>query len=87
VSVVDAWELIRSQRQDWLSGVSRGVASVTDDPLKPTSVIRIYESFGLTLDLRTGEMTEGMPDAAAWRRFLLGSFPLPDELRPAAATH
>jgi len=69
-------------RQAWQS--RRGTADTDDeDPLAPGEVVRIYESWGLTLNLRTGDMTEGLPNAASWQKFMLGSLELPVEFQDA----
>jgi hypothetical protein len=46
--------------------------------MKP--VIRIYDEKGLTVDLRSGLMTTGMPLASDLRTFLLSMLALPEEL-------
>lgn len=78
---VEAWRAIHVARTEWLGRLACGDAAIDSDPLSPGSVIRLYESWGLTLDMRTGNMTEGIPDTTAWRRFLLGAFALPVEFR------
>lgn len=79
-SLVDAWDAIESARQAWIDRLAEGTGNLEDDPLPPGRVVRLYENWGLTLDLRTGDMTEGTPGTAAWRRFVLGAFALPREL-------
>lgn len=80
-SLEEAWAAIQDRRNDWVQKLAQDQASIHDDPIRPGPVIRIYESWGLTLDLRTGDMTEGAPDAASLRRFLLGAFALPEEFQ------
>jgi ATP-dependent Clp protease ATP-binding subunit ClpC len=84
-SLVEVWHAIQANRSRWLEQLSQDEAAIEDDPFKPGSVIRIYESWGLTLDMRTGDMTEGTPSAAAWKRFLLGALELPAEFRDVPA--
>ena len=79
-SVADGWSRLWRARIDWIRQLAAGTSHLDDDPLPPGNVVRVYEGWGLTLDLRTGNMTEGNPDAQAWRRFLLGAFPLPTEI-------
>jgi hypothetical protein len=78
---VEAWQTMHETRTEWLSALAHGAATITGDPLKPGPIVRLYETGGLTLDMRTGNMTEDLPDARAWRRFLLGAFALPPEFR------
>ena len=80
-SVADGWSRLWRARIDWIRQLAAGTSHLDDDPLPPGNVVRVYEGWGLTLDLRTGNMTEGNPDAQAWRRFLLGAFPLPTEIQ------
>src|SRR5262249_33199076 len=50
-AVVRDWQ---SRRESWLEALSRGVASVDDDPLNPGPVLRIYAEKTGDVDLRTG---------------------------------
>lgn len=85
-SLGDAWQEVDTARNRWLEQLASGHATIADDPLSPGAVVRFYESWGLTLDLRTGDMTEGIPNVAAWRRFLLGALPLPREFQRTSPT-
>lgn len=75
-SLAEAWRILFAERQD-LERQRNGQT----DPLAPGPVVRISESWGLTLNLRTGDMTEGLPDPPSWQRFLMGSLTLPPEFR------
>lgn len=83
-SAVQAWQRLEARRADWLNRLATGTARIEEDPWSPGPVVRLYERPGLTLDLRTGDMTDGTPDNAAWQRFLLGALPLPVEFRDAS---
>jgi hypothetical protein len=63
------------RRQHWLQAVGRGEVAVTEDPLTPGPVVRIYSDPRDVLDLRTG--LTGEVDLAAC---LLAALPLPPEI-------
>ena len=63
-SVVDAWNNLAAARALWIDELSQGNVAIESDPLRLGSVVRLYESWGVTLDFRTGDMTEGMPDTS-----------------------
>jgi len=71
-SLLDAWNAIQAQREQWLDRLSRGEAAIEDDPLSPGPVIRLLDGGALTLNLRTGDMTEGPPDTKPGDDFCWG---------------
>jgi ATP-dependent Clp protease ATP-binding subunit ClpA len=71
-SVVRAW---RERRQSWLESLARGEAAVSDDPLNPGPVLRVYGEQTGIVDLRTG--LTGWPGLGAC---LLAALPLPPEI-------
>jgi len=78
-SVSEAWVRLAEARSAWLERLGCGEADLAQDPWNWGTVNRLYESSGLTLDFRTGEMIEGTPNVAAMRRFVLGALPVPAE--------
>ncbi|MBY0227894.1 MAG: AAA family ATPase [Gemmataceae bacterium] len=66
-----------AERREWLAALSRGEASLDDDPMRPGPVVRLHER-RRWVDLRTGATGTGTPWVAGLARAAL---PLPEELR------
>ncbi len=75
-----ASEVLREQwqaRQSWQERLQQGEQTIAEDPLHPGAVVRIYNSRGNTLDLRTGRALPTMPPL---RPFVVAALALPPEL-------
>lgn len=78
----DPVECVRAhlrRREDWRTAVAAGLASASDDPWKLQPIIRIYDDQGVTVDVRTGLASHGLPTPQDLRRFILAQLPLPHE--------
>jgi hypothetical protein len=70
----------QNDRRAWLHRLAEGNAALEINPLALRPVLRIYDSQGPTVDLRTGLLTPKLPDGDVLRNFVLAALPLPPEL-------
>jgi ATP-dependent Clp protease ATP-binding subunit ClpC len=68
------------ERRTWLERVAEGQAEARDNPLPLLPVLRVIDTLGPTVDVRTGMIGPAWPEADALREFFLSALPLPPEL-------
>lgn len=66
-----ALDALRAGRAQWIEAMRRGQATFSEAPHPLGDVVRLYDP-ERSLDLRSGLLLEGPPDAAAMRELLLG---------------